>query len=94
MELDHAHASGRLAQRPATGSTATLRVATDADRPENAFHGQIVYTEDAGNAYIWDAAALSGDGEWQPFGGGSEFYAQPDPPPTAGYGAFWLDTAP
>lgn len=99
--LDHAF-SQRLGQRPAHTPSNVLRVADDAARPANASHGQVVYTEDAGAAYIWNqdllgAGQTTGDdpaGNWEPFGGGIEFYAQATPPTSAGYAAFWLDTAP
>ena len=93
MYLDHANSS-RLGQRPPTSPTNILRVAVDADRPTNASHGQVAFVEDTGSSYIWNADANAGDGDWEPFGGGIEFYAQADPPTTAGYAAFWLDTAP
>lgn len=91
--LDHTN-SPRLGQRPPSTSPNILRVGTDDDRPTNASHGQVAFVEDSGSSYIWDAEAAAGEGEWQPFGGGIEFYAQDDPPTSAGYGAFWLDTAP
>lgn len=93
MYLDHANSS-RLGQRPPVTATNVLRVAADADRPVNASHGQVAFVEDTQKSYIWNAEANAGDGDWEPFGGGIEFYAQPEPPTTAGYGAFWLDTAP
>lgn len=87
--LDH-DASHRIGQRPTHSPVNTLRVATDADRPENAHDGQVVFVIETGKAWIWSDTI----DDWEPFGGGSEFYAQPTAPPTAGYGAFWLDTTP
>lgn len=87
--LDH-DASHRLGQRPANGPVNILRVDTDADRPTNAHHGQVAFVAATEKSWIWSDDA----DDWQPFGGGIEFYAQPEPPSTAGYAAFWLDTAP
>lgn len=86
MEHDDA-ASPRVGQRPAVASTAIPRMN---GLPENPYDGQVVYDETDAKSYIY---AKDTD-EWKVFGGGVEFYAQPDPPSTAGYGAFWLDTAP
>ena len=101
--LDHAF-SQRLGQRTAHTPANILRVTNNAARPTNASHGQVVYAEDSGSSYIWNQELLGDDqdpgdepaGNWEPFGGGGggEFYAQPEPPASAGYGAFWLDTAP
>jgi hypothetical protein len=101
MYLDHANSS-RLGQRPPVTATNVLRVAVDADRPTNASHGQVAFVEDTQKSYIWNANARADgqvvgdvpDGAWEPFGGGIEFYAQPEPPATAGFAAFWLDTEP
>lgn len=90
MSFDH-DASHRLGQRPTSTPINILRVPTDDDRPTNAHHGQVAFVEDTQRSWIWSDDA----DDWEPFGGGGgEFYAQPDPPATAGYGAFWLDTAP
>ena len=91
--LDNAF-SQRLGQRPAHSPANILRVATDDARPTNASHGQVAYVEDTGSSYIWNAELNEGAGDWEPFGGGIEFYAQAEPPTSAGYAAFWLDTAP
>lgn len=87
--LDHGQ-SPRLGQRAAKAGTNVSRVSTDADRPANAHHGQVVYVSGTAKSYIWSDDA----DDWEPFGGGIEFYAQDTPPTSAGYGAFWLDTAP
>lgn len=86
--------SQRLGQRPAHSPANILRVADEDSRPTNASHGQVAYTEATQKSWIWNENANEGAGDWEPFGGGIEFYAQPEPPATAGYGAFWLDTSP
>lgn len=83
-------ASNRIGQRPAHSPVNILRVATNADRPVNAHHGQVAFVETGSMSWIWSDP----DDSWQPFGGGIEFYAQATPPSSAGHGAFWLDTAP
>ena len=91
--LDQANSS-RLGQRPAHSPANILRVTTDDDRPTNASHGQVAFVADTQKSWIWNADANEGVGDWGPFGGGIEFYAQAEPPASAGYAAFWLDTSP
>lgn len=88
MELDHA-ASPRVGQRQTAASTPVPRVNTGDDLPENAYDGQLVYDHNTSAAKLYDKDAE----EWKSIGG-LEFYAQDDPPTSAGYAAFWLDTAP
>ncbi len=91
--LDNAF-SQRLGQRPAHSPANILRVATDNKRPDNASHGQVAFVEETLKSWIWNENANSGEGAWEPFGGGIEFYAQGTAPTSAGYAAFWLDTYP
>lgn len=91
--LDHSY-SHRLGQRTTHSPANILRVANDDARPANASHGQVAYTADTQKSWIWNEAANEGAGDWEPFGGGIEFYAQADPPESAGYAAFWLDIDP
>lgn len=88
MARDHS-ASPRIGQRPIEQGVAVRRVSTGEDLPENPHDGQLVYDHNTNAGKLYD----QDNDEWKSIGG-LEFYAQDEPPTSAGYAAFWLDTAP